>query len=269
MKVYTERAELYSAYDEAKRSATRFVTNLFPEPHKIERWLKDRQLHEVVRGRAMILLRKQEDLFYVIFAVADPDALIESLKKLPTNLVCVCDLVGRPDEVEELTACFEKAGFRKYKTLQRLVRMADSVASYSHDSNVEYACVTDVPKVLNSLVTSFDRYAEQIPSHEELVLATEQKRILIIRDGAELAGFLFFEQQGQTAVVRYWFVSSESRDAGIGSKLMKTFFNRCSNARRSLLWVISTNENAIAKYDHYGYKPDFLNDQVMIKGILK
>ena len=70
----------------------------------------------------------------------------------------------------------------------------------------------------------------------------------------------------QTSVIRYWFVSDKCRDQGVGSKLMKTFFNQHSTVKRTLLWVITSNKNAITRYKHYGFMPDALVDQVMTKG---
>jgi ribosomal protein S18 acetylase RimI-like enzyme len=60
-------------------------------------------------------------------------------------------------------------------------------------------------------------------------------------------------------------VGDACRGQGVGSKLMRMFFHLCPEARRVVLWVITTNENAITKYDHYHFKPDGLLDQVMIK----
>ena len=50
---------------------------------------------------------------------------------------------------------------------------------------------------------------------------------------------------------------------------MNKYFNLSSNARRFIFWVISTNENAIKRYEHYGYSKENLYDYVFINKELK
>ena len=269
MKPFYGTPEVLAAYNEAKCLAVRFVTNFFPDPCKIEKWVVHNSLFEANRGRSAVILRKDTDFFHVLFAAAELEALTISLKNVPSNQVCVCDLLGLPAEVAELADCFEKAGFRRYKTLQRLIRINNPTLRFSPDPNVVNATTDDALCIFNKLHESFDRYAEQIPPLDELVKAAEQERILIIHKGDELVGFLYFEHQGQTSLIRYWFVSDVCRGKGVGSKLMKTFFHRCSDAKRTLLWVIATNEIVIAKYVNYGFLLDVLIDQVMIKEVAK
>jgi RimJ/RimL family protein N-acetyltransferase len=265
MKLVSCTDDVFAALQEAKRAATRYVTNLFPEPRKLEAWIARRELFEFSRGRAAVLLRRDADFFHLLFAAAEPAALVEGLQTLNSAETLVTDLIGRQAEVSELAACFETAGFRNYKSLQRLVWFRKSEQSFIADPEVVHATSEDAPQILAPMQNTFDRFAEQIPPLAEFECAADQKRILIIRNGAQLAGFLYFEPQGQAALIRYWFVSAACRGQGVGSKLMKTFFHLCPQARRVVLWVITTNQNAITKYDHYGFKPDGLLDQVMIK----
>ena len=265
MKLIASTAEVLGALQEAKRGAPRFVTNLFPDPRKIEGWIARNELFGVARGRASILLQRDGDLQHVLFAAAEPAALVEGLRTLAVPETCVSDLIGRAAEIGELAACFEAAGFVRYKCLQRLVRLRTATDEFSDDPSVVYASSEEAGQIDEVLRSAFDRHAEQLPLLSEIREAAQRKNILVIRDGASLAGLLYFEPQGQAALVRYWFVSDACRGQGVGSRLMKTFFHRCPDARRVVLWVITTNDNAFTRYEHYGFKPDGLLDQVMIK----
>lgn len=265
MKPVSCTGDVLAAFQEAKRAAPRFLTNLFPEPRKLEAWIARQELFEFARGRAAILLRRDADFSHLLFAAAEPVALVEGLRKLKSPETLVADLIGQQAEVSELAACFESAGFHNYRSLQRLAWLRKAEESFTADPTVAYATYEDAPKILAPLQETFDRFAEQIPPLAEFERAAQQWRILVIRDGAQLAGFLYFEPQGQAALVRYWFVSEASRGRGVGSKLIRAFFHLCPEIRRVVLWVITTNQNAITKYDHYGFKPDGLLDRVMIK----
>jgi len=265
MKLVTSTDEVFSALQQAKRDAPRFATNLLPDPRKLETWIARQELFEAARGRVALLLRRDVDFHRVLFAAGEPAALAEGLRSLAGPGVCVSDLIGRQKEVSELTACFETAGFARHKSLQRLVWLRPPAQSFAADPAVVHATGEDAPLILAALQSSFDRFAEQIPPLAELATAAEQRHVLVTRSGAALAGLLHFEPQGQSAEIRYWYVSGACRGQGLGSKLMKTFFHLCPKARCVVLWVVTTNENAITKYDHYGFKPDGLLDQVMIK----
>jgi RimJ/RimL family protein N-acetyltransferase len=45
--------------------------------------------------------------------------------------------------------------------------------------------------------------------------------------------------------------------------LIKEFFRACSGARRIVLWVAAANFESIAKYRHFGFNPEALEDRVM------
>ena len=86
----------------------------------------------------------------------------------------------------------------------------------------------------------------------------------IIKQNGEIAALLFFETQGLTSSIRYWLVSEQFHSRGLGSTLILHYFSTQPAVRRFILWVTSTNENAIQKYQHYGYAPDGLVDHVLV-----
>lgn len=68
-----------------------------------------------------------------------------------------------------------------------------------------------------------------------------------------------------TWYLRYWFTSSKYRNQGVGAKLLKSSLFLAKETKRQILWVISENENAIKRYEHYGFKRELMNDYVLIK----
>src|SRR5262249_62351967 len=114
-----------------------------------------------------------------------------------------------------------------------------------------------------------DRFADQLPTPYEIEAAITARQIFIIKQNGEIAALLFFETQGLTSTIRYWLVASQFHSRGFGSALIRHYFVTPPAVRRFMLWVTATNENAIQKYQHYGYKPDGLVDHVLVAEFVK
>ena len=97
-------------------------------------------------------------------------------------------------------------------------------------------------------------------------MALVGNQILVVRHSPNtVSGFLWWIQTGLTATIRYWGVDAAWRGCGVGGRLMNSYFGLTRECRRHLLWVRENNVTAAACYDHYGYKPDGLIDQVMVR----
>ena len=67
-----------------------------------------------------------------------------------------------------------------------------------------------------------------------------------------------------TNYLRYWFTHPNYRDKKIGSKLLRHFFKIGEDTKRQIFWVIQSNENAIKRYRHYGFKEENMFDYVLM-----
>ena len=126
------------------------------------------------------------------------------------------------------------------------------------------AGIGDVQEILKLYDTYFDAYIEQIPLREELERWIASDHVLVYRADGHIVGFLIYDLTGVTLYLRYWFVHPEYRDQKIGAILFKEFMRRGENTRRQLFWVISSNENAIKRYVHYGFAIEKMFDYVLI-----
>ena len=178
----------------------------------------------------------------------------------------VLDLVGQEPALAGLAGLFEAAGFRLYNRLFRMARTvppATTPAAIAPDPRVTIARQADCQPILDLLLWSFDRRAEQIPMLYEIEAAVESGQILVARSEGALAGLLFFETQGLTSTLRYWLIVPEFRAQRFGSGLMQRYFAGHPAVRRFLLWVVASNAIAIGKYEHYGFASEGLVDYVL------
>jgi GNAT superfamily N-acetyltransferase len=261
--------EVLEAIQKVKAGATAFCTNFFPVQSKLENWVAHEELSsETQKNGVAFFFRKDRDFARLYFCAQSPATLAQELQQLPpiTTEKLATDLVGPESSLVELLKLAEQAGFRRYSRLVRLARTA-SVATSSDGpspSPISFAAGSDAPAILGLIEHSFDRFADQLPTLYEIEAAIATRQIFVVKQNEGIGALLFFETQGLTSMIRYWLVAEQFQSRGFGSALMRYYFSRQPGVRRFILWVTATNDNAIQKYQHYGYTPDGLVDHVLV-----
>jgi ribosomal protein S18 acetylase RimI-like enzyme len=264
-------AEIFHAIQQAKTNAPAFRTNFFPVEEKLQSGLDRGEWLGASGAATALFLRQDRDFWHLYFSAASVAALqidLAACVELKAKPVTV-DLVGRDIAVQELSAVFESAGFRSRARLLRLVRMGQpAFGTAVTDRRVALADPIDCPAIVDLLLRSFDRYAEQIPELHELEAAVRKQQVLLVKDGHKAIAVLYFEAHGVTSHIRYWLVDEAFRAAGYGSALMRHYAALQSKAQRLILWVLANNEETLRKYRHYGYAPDGLVDHVLANSLI-
>lgn len=273
MHLIRDISEVFEATQKAKARAPAFYyTNFFPGPMRLQGWIEQGELYGAASGGLALFLRKDRDFHHLYFCAADADELPAALRDLPAarSERLAVDLVGTEASLGPLLAVFGAAGFRPYACLCRMARMVEAGATPARPARKEivYADPGDSAAILELLDRSFDRYAEQLPMHYEVKIAVEARQILLARLQGAIEGLLCFETHGLTSILRYWLVAERVRAQGLGSALLRTFLAMHGSVRRFILWVIANNQDATAKYSHYGFAPDGLVDQVLVNHLI-
>lgn len=264
---------VFDAVERTKATAADFRTNLLLDRRKLEPWIERQDMLAETCDGCAFFLRKDRDFFHLYFCAADTSALArgfgisDALRAKPL----VIDVLQNRGEPTDLAEIMGQAGFRPYNRLQRMFRMAPLAGgAYAKDESViSYAEPSDLLRILELLECSFDRFASQLPTLDELKTAVSAQQILLARSGPALAALLIFETQGLTSAVRFWLVTEDFRGQRYGSTLIRHYFDTQDRVRRFILWVLVDNADAIRKYEHYGYAPDGLIDQVFVNGMIR
>jgi hypothetical protein len=260
--------EVLEAIQKVKAGATAFCTNFFPVKSKLESWVAHDELTAEARDGVTFFLRKDRDFAHLYFCAANPSAFGREIRQLSASRrhKLAIDIVGAETSLTELLGLAEQGGFRRYSRLVRLSRVASPVTPTSVQSaaGIDVATKGDAPEILRLIEGSFDRFADQLPTLYEIEAAIAARQISIIKQNDQIAALLFFETQGLSSTIRYWLVSERFHSRGFGSILIRDYFVSQPAVRRFILWVTATNQNAIQKYQHYGYVPDGLVDHVLV-----
>jgi GNAT superfamily N-acetyltransferase len=246
-----------------------FITNFFIGEERCNLLIDKNLLFLSEYEKCCLIFYKEEVFFHLYFLSVNNDRLSIALKDFFNknfNITFVTDIIGSDTVVAEFSALLESCGFEKYTKLIRMNRLTEENPSdIVPDPRIEYATLEWMNQIKNILNEHFDTYSEQIPLLEEIEQWIKDKRIIGILDRKKIIGLVIFEIIGMTSHLRYWFVDPEHRNKKIGSALLRRFFYECRNTKRELFWVVTKNENAIVRYEHYGFKPEQLFDQVFIK----
>ena len=270
--------EVFEAIQRAKVDASAFTTNFFPVQARLQSWINRSELLAEVRDGVASFLRKDRNFWHYYFAASNPSQLERYLGEIPQlkREPVVMDVVGREAVLPDLLRVLETSDFRRYARLVRLARPYTasllSVQSTNPSPNPAPAVLlaesTDSHAILRLLESSFNPYADQLPEVYEIDEAISRKQILTVKIDGALAALLYFETQGVTSTVRYWAVAEQFRSLRLGSVLMRHYFSAQQAVRRFILWVTAANENALQKYQHYGYAPDGLVDHVLANPLI-
>lgn len=261
-------AEVFEGIQRVKADAKAYCTNFFPVQTKLEKWVAHQELFTETHGRVAFFTRKDRDFAHLYFCAAEAEAFGRGLPGFAASVTgrLTIDLVGPEASLVNLIEFAERAGFQRYSRLVRLVRLgASTPAALRNSGLIILATEADAPAILRLIEHSFNRFADQLPTLYEIEGAIAAHQILVVKEHADVAALLFFETQGVTSTIRYWVVAAQYQSRGFGSALIRHYFSSCGSAvRRFTLWVTASNDNAMQKYQHYGYAPDGLVDHVLV-----
>jgi GNAT superfamily N-acetyltransferase len=252
-----------------KEQKKEYLTNFFLDPARMQLWIKLGIIDFQDFGETIFLIRRNTGFMNLFFISSGINKLSENLRiflnKYPYELF-IADIVGKRPSIDTASLIFKKHGFSTYTNLLRMSRIVTpDISEQVLSLNTFYGTRSHADEINNILYKFFDPYAEQLPLMDELVLWIDNHSILIYSDDQKtIQGFVIFELIGQTSYLRYWFVHPEHREKHIGSVLLRRFFFDSRNTKRQIFWVIESNDNAIKRYLHYGYRPEEMYDIVLI-----
>lgn len=241
------------------------LTNYFPDLVKHGLWIEKGDFYSERINNTLLLIKQSATFWNVFYYSTNIDALGNDLSVFQgqySDKTMMFDLVGREGQCESLIKLFETAGCTIATSFVRMNRMTEPM-DYTPDSTVKYATEEDLSLISQCLHQYFDERTEQIPYDEELKDYILQDHVLVCKEEGVMTGFLVFELNSTTLYLRYWFTHPDYRERKVGSRLLRRFFEVGKDTKRQLFWVIRTNENAIKRYKHYGFKEEDMFDFVM------
>ena len=249
-----------------KENTKSFITNFYSEIDKIKNWIENGVLYKIRIESTVFFLKKDDKFSFLFYSSSSFQALSFSLSILNSkinNFFIIIDIIGKGPKTLSLVSLFKQHGFYLYTSLNRMSRFTDIIKHQKPIHKVTTANSSEIEVIFNLLHKNFDPLAEQLPTYNEISNWIKLNRIIIIKEKEEIAGFVIFDLIGVTSYLRYWFVNPNYRNRKIGSSLLNSFFIKSAETTRQLFWVIRTNQNAIKRYEHYGFREENLYDYIL------
>ena len=250
-----------------------FVTNFYLDEEKHAAWIRTGEFQYDKCDDTVFLLfdhyaPDNEKYFTNMFYISiSEEAMLSRLKKYPEKYIYdlyVLDIVGRNSMCLPLVEKLKAMRGHNDATLVRMNRVGELDASLTKQGeHIRYADLKDLKTINELLHTHFDEQLEQLPLEEELEKMIEHRHVLLCERGDKVAGVLLFDLNASTLYLRYWLVLPEYRNMGVGSELLRHFLWEGRSTKRQILWVNQANENAIIRYEHYGFKKENMYDYIV------
>jgi len=242
-----------------------FVTNFYWDDNRHPYWIADSSFEFEQSPDCILMVHRCKEFANIFYIATSFAAFGEMLQAHHLEGTLVADVVCKGEGINEQDA-FTNMGFVRYQHLYRMSHVGNIIGTdWVKDPRVKYGEKDDIFLVYNDMQKDFDPLAEQLPTIIELEDYAKRKQLLVIKDGDNLCGFLIFEITGVTWYLRYWYTSPDYRNQGIGAGLLRTSLLYGVESKRQIFWVIADNENAIKRYEHFGFTRENMNDYVMIK----
>ena len=267
MRLVTSFEEVRTSINEIRNLRKGCITNFYLDEKKVNLWVNQQLLWIKKTNESVVFIKRNDGFLNIFFYSTAANTLLAALSQLDKNNTYILEQLIDKKSNTALIDDLETIGFRKYKKLVRMSRLNNESCS-SEVKTTENASPIDIPIIHHLLHEYFDKYAEQLPTMEELEELVKNNHIIILKKNKNLVGFIIYFLAPSTLHLRYWFVCPEFRNQGLGDILFREFCHRGEKARRHILWVMENNHNAIMRYKHYGYKTEDLKDYILIKTTL-
>ena len=200
---------------------------------------------------------KQTDLYFFLEKDAKPAELPELDKPLVLEQVAAAK---NPPALEE----WEAIGFEKY--LQRKRLFLSAKRTEAEERNVCFAKKEEAEEILALMQDAFEPYTSALPDPDVLKKDISENRVIAVREGENLLGFLRFGREKKVSVLWQIVVSPNGRGKGIGTALVRDWISlEREDVTKFQLWVREDNPPALKLYEALGFLPDGRIAPVMLK----
>ena len=238
------------------------ITNFYLNVEKHSIWIETGEFFVHETPECIFFLHENGNFYHLFFTATSTDSLCAALQKASfCNELLSIDILGAKENV--VKDALVNIGFYEYKSLYRMYHIGYPL-QYEMEKIADMATIKDIDEIYHILNQDFDPLSEQIPTKGELALAISKKEILIFRAESKIKGLILFELSKLNMYLRFWWVDKMYRNQHIGAFLYHSLMNLAKGTKRQMHWVISTNDNAINRYKHYGYIAESLYDYVLL-----
>lgn len=177
----------------------------------------------------------------------DKDAVIE----LPFNSTLNGKQLLQVDKIKTMGFCLGRESGMMWSDPKKII-----TCDYSQQDKI--CCLAeekDAKQVLALMTSCFNPLYAFLPSMNELCSFVKEGRVLVIRDGMNIAAALISGFEKRIATIKHVAVDPDYRGKDYGKVLLNTYHNKYKDIATSFQhWVDLNNTVAVSMYRNFGYE---------------
>jgi len=255
---------VYCLINGVDKKDSEWVTNFYLNEDNLNHWIDKGRLFFLDCGSTVFFFRADRDFFHLYYYSNSMMSLQKDVKNIRNaDYIIVVDCIGLAS-LGRTVSVFIENGFKRYISytkMQRAIGKEEILPNPSYD--IVFPRLDEASIICKMFENNFDRFAEQLPTIDEMEKLITIKSVIMVREGSDIAGVLIRNKKLKTSVLMFYLVNKKYRGKGVGGALLSHYLNEYRGGIITL-WVLSNNENAISVYQHYGFGKKQISDQILI-----
>lgn len=257
-------AEVKATFEGIEENGDEWFSNLLARDDELTRWVEKGQVSVAARPTTALLLRQRYGCQRCYFTNVKRETLAEDLK------ICLADVqekiittvMERNGENEPIKEAIKNAGFSHYDLLKYAMKFNKPQPPSSQ--GIDFAQPSDAANIDAIIKENFNPLLDQNPDLDEIIDATEQKRVLVARwpENKKTVAFISFERKGKTLWARYMATMKAYRKySPYGALLYYQLLAFHADAQRIVGWIRHDNTISREMHQALGFQCDGLSTE--------
>lgn len=247
-----------------KQKHRKIITNIFLDNNELVEVLNNHKTKINYNDDYLIILKEEQGFSRIFFTygcdVNFPKILKDVILTFNNKDYYIFELVDRKININNLSAAFEKNGFKKFTELKRL-RTNKILLEDLSDNSVKFQIADESMSdiILELLYKTFNLHVSHLPDKQQLANLIKNKLVFVAIIKSAIAGIICLENVGNNGKYLYQImIDGKFRGLGISKKLASYAFEKYKDNSLFISWVENNNVASMALHHELGFKEDGL-----------
>lgn len=206
-----------------------------------------------LKGKGYRFFIEDRSKFYNVFYFIKKGLGGLSEVEIPKDKSLIIDYVYR-DLDEEETNIIQGLGFEAYT---RRISLSLDLDNFGDGGQYSFASEEDLDAIFSLQEGSIDPYTGNALSKKDLAGEIRKRKVLVLYEGGELAGFIRIKERGRDLELDNIVVADTFRGGGRAGRLINGLIRlgKERDHKKINLWVRDGNIPAMGLYEKFNFKP--------------